>query len=88
MCCRPMKTISVPAQSAEVNALLAQARQEDVLVRTADGTQFMLTVIDDFDEEVAQTRRNVQLMALLEERAKQAKTVPLNEVKRQLGLGG
>jgi hypothetical protein len=83
-----MKTISIPAKSAEVNALLAQARQEDILVRTADGTQFMLTFIDDFDEEIARTRRNVQLMALLEERAKQAKTVPLDEVKRQLGLSG
>jgi acid stress-induced BolA-like protein IbaG/YrbA len=83
-----LKTISISAQSAEVNALLAQARQEDVVVRTADGTQFMLTVIDDFDEELARTRRNVQLMAMLEERAKQAKTVPLDEVKRQLGLNG
>ena len=83
-----MKTISIASQSAEVNALLVQARQEDVLVRTADGTQFMLTVIDDFDEELARTRRNVQFMALLDERAKQAGTVPLDEVKRQLGLSG
>ncbi len=83
-----MKTISISPQSAEVNALLAQARQEDVLVRTADGSQFMLTAIDDFDEEVARSRRNVQLMALLDERAMQAKTVPLDEVKRQLGLSG
>ena len=83
-----MKTISISPQSAEVNALLAQARQEDVLVRTADGGQFMLTAIDDFDEEVARSRCNVQFMALLEERAKQAKTVPLDEVKRQLGLSG
>jgi hypothetical protein len=81
-----MKTISISPQSAEVNALLAQARQEDILVRSADGSQFMVTAIDDFDEEVARTRRNVRLMALLEERAKQAKTVPLADVKRQLGL--
>ena len=46
-----MKTISIAPGSAEVNALLAQARQEDILVRTADGTQFMLTAVDDFDEE-------------------------------------
>ena len=83
-----MKTISIAPGSAEVNALLAQARQEDILVQTADGTRFMLTAIDDFDEEVVRTRRNVQLMALLEERAEQAKTVPLDEVKRQLGRSG
>lgn len=81
-----MKTISISAQSAEVNALLAQARQEDILVRSADGSEFMVTAVDDFDEEVALSRCNVNLMALLEERAKQTKTVPLDEVKRQLGL--
>ena len=32
-----MKTISIPPQSEELNALLEQARQEDILVRTADG---------------------------------------------------
>ena len=48
----------------------------------------MLTVIDDFDEELARTRRNIQFMALLDEPTKQAGTVPLDEVKRQLGLSG
>ena len=81
-----MKTISVPKQSREINELLAQARQEDLLVRTADGAEFMLMAIDDFDEEIARTRQNGKLMAFLEERARQQKTVPLDEVKRQLGL--
>ncbi len=81
-----MKTIEVPPQSKDVNALLEQARQEDVLVHAADGTAFMLTAIDDFDEEIARTRRNPKLMALLDERSKQTNTVSLAEVKRQLGL--
>jgi hypothetical protein len=80
-----MKTITVPPNVAEVNELLAQARQEDILVRTADGTEFMVTAIDDFDEEIARGRRSAKLMALLEDRAKQTTTVPLDEVKRQLG---
>ncbi len=83
-----MKTITVSPQATEVNALLEEARREDILVRAADGTEFMVTVVDEFDEEIAGTRRNARLMALLEERAKQAKTVPLDEVKRQLGLSG
>jgi hypothetical protein len=81
-----MKTISIPPQAAEVNALLAEARQQDILVRTADGTEFMLTAIDDFDEEVVRTRRNDLLMALLDDRAKQTQTVALADVKRQLGI--
>jgi hypothetical protein len=55
-------------------------------VRTADGSEFMLTAVDDFDEEIAIARRNTKLMAFLDERARQTKTIPLDEVKRELGI--
>ncbi len=83
-----MKTVAVPPQAVEINALLEQARDDELLVRTADGSEFLLTAVDEFDEEIARTRQNAKLMALLDERAKQSKTVPLDEVKRQLGLTG
>ncbi len=81
-----MKTVAVPPQATEVNALLEQARDEDLLVQTADGSEFVLTVVDEFDHEIARTRQNAKLMALLDERARQTQTIPLDEVKRQLGL--
>lgn len=80
-----MKTITISADATAVNALLEHARKEDVLVRAADGTEFIVTAIDDFDEEVARTRRNSKLMELLDGRFKQAQTVPLEEAKRRLG---
>ena len=83
-----MKTINISAQSSEVNLLLEQARDEDILVRAADGTEFMVSAVDDFDYEIARTRKNAKLMALLDERAKQEQTVSLDEVKRQLGVSG
>ena len=81
-----MKIITIPPQAAEVHELLAQAREEDILVQAADGTEFMLTAVDEFDQEIARTRRSAKLMALLDDRAKQVSTIPLDEVKRQLGL--
>jgi hypothetical protein len=81
-----MKVIMVPQHAAEINALLAQARQEDILLQSADGSEFMLVAVEDFDEEIARTRQNAKFMALLDDRAKQTHTVPLEEVKRQLGL--
>lgn len=80
-----MKTVSIPPQAAEINALLEQARGEDILLRAADGTEFIVTVVDEFDDEIARTRANAKLMALLDERARQTRTIPLAEVKRQLG---
>jgi hypothetical protein len=83
-----MKTIDIPPQEGAVNALLAQASQEDLLVRTADGTRFMVTAIDDFDEEIVRTRRNAKLMALLDERGTQSKTISLKELKQELEIEG
>ena len=81
-----MKTIDLEQTPPGVADLLEQARNEDLVVRLADGSEFLLIAIDDFDEEVARTRNNPRLMALLEERARQTATIPLSEVKRRLGL--
>jgi len=81
-----MKTIAIPAKSTDIHAVLEEARKEDVILRTTDGLEFMLTAIEDFDQEIARTRQNEKLMALLDERAKQQGTVTLDAVKQALGL--
>jgi len=81
-----MKTINLPSISTEVNHLLDQARQDDVLVRLADGSEFLLIAVDEFDQEIAKSRDNPRLIALLEARAGQTATIPLDDVKRRLNL--
>ncbi len=81
-----MKTIDLVQAPPDVALLLDQARSEDILVRLADGSEFLLVAIDDFELEVSRARANPKLMAFLEGRAKQPVTVPLDEVKRRLGL--
>lgn len=81
-----MKTIDVTRQSPELNALLEEAKQEDVLLRLDDGSEFMVVAIDDFDWEIARTRKNDKLMALLDERAQQTETISLDALKQELGL--
>jgi len=46
-----MEVVTAPQHAAEINALLAQARQEDLLLRSADGRAFPLGAVEDFDEE-------------------------------------
>ena len=67
-----MKTISIPPQATEVNSLLEQARDADIVLRSDAGTGFMVRAVDDFDYEIARTRQNARLMAMLDVRAKQA----------------
>jgi hypothetical protein len=81
-----MRTVEFPHAPPDVADLLEQARQEDLIVRLADGSEFLLVAIEDFDREIERSRDNPRLMALLEARARQTATVPLEEVKRRLGL--
>jgi hypothetical protein len=81
-----MKTIDLPDTFPDVADLLEQARADDLIVRLADGSEFLLVSIDDFGKEIARTRANPKLMALLDAHAKQSATIPWDEVKRQAGL--
>jgi hypothetical protein len=81
-----MKMIDLSQTPPDVALLLEQARNDDLIVRLADGSEFLLVAINEFDEEIARTRNNPKLMALLESRAKQTATIPLDEVKRRLGI--
>ena len=81
-----MKVVDVPSEAAEVNKLLDEARDEDLMLRAEDGSEFMLVAADDFDLEIQRTRANKKLMELLDRRAREPATIPLEEVKRKLGL--
>lgn len=82
-----MKTVTLSSHDPELLAVLDQAREEDIVLKLADGTEFFVAAIDDFDREVAATRKNEKLMAFLDRRAAQEATIPIEEVKRRLGVG-
>jgi len=81
-----MKTINIPRTARGINALLQEARRMNLIVRSPDGHEFILAEVEDFDREIELARENKDLMAFLEKRARQTRTVPLKEVRKQLGL--
>jgi hypothetical protein len=81
-----MKTVNVSSKAKTVNILLKKAKKEGLILRSADGNEFILAEIDDFNREIELTRRNKELMKLLDARGKQTKTFKAADVKRQLGL--
>lgn len=81
-----MKTVTLTQPAADLLALLEQAHDEDILVRLTDGREFVLTAVEDFDYEIAQTRKQAAIMALLDERGKEPATIPLDALKTELGL--
>ena len=81
-----MKTVTISKRARSINALLEQARRQNLILRSTEGREFILAEVDDFDREIELTRQNGELMALLDQRARQAKTLSLDEAKTQLGL--
>ncbi len=81
-----MKTVTVSKRAKGINALLKQARRQNLILRSPEGHEFILAELDDFNREIELTRQNKQLMEMLVRRAKQTKTIPLKKAKAQLGL--
>jgi hypothetical protein len=78
-----MKAIDLSTSSPALPEILQLASEENVILKTADGRQFVVAEIDDFAEEVRLTRQNEALMRLLDERSK-GTTLSLKEVREQL----
>ena len=68
-----MKTIDVPRRAEALNKVLRQAREENLILRAADGTEFVVVEINDFDREIETTRENKELLKFLTARARDPK---------------
>ena len=81
-----MKTVTINKQSKTVNNLLAVAKRQNVVVQTAEGDEFLVVFIDDFDHELARQRCNKELMAFLDQRYRESqheKGIPLEELRQE-----
>ena len=65
---------------------IKEARDQNLILRTSDGSEFILAEVNDFDPEIELTRQNQEFMAFLDERGKQTKTVSAAEARARLGL--
>jgi len=81
-----MKTIAVGKQSRSLRELLAKAQKENLILRSPNGTEFILAEINDFDREIERQRGNQSLMAFLEQRGGESATLSATQVRRKLGL--
>jgi hypothetical protein len=82
-----MRTVNIDKQDRALNALLKRARNENLILRSSEGNEFILAEIDDFNREIQLTRQNKSLMRLLSTRARQKTTISLAETKKRLGIG-
>ena len=81
-----MKVIELTGRKPSLDSLLTQASEENLILKTAEGREFVLAEVDEFDREVALVRQNKALMGLLARRSRQKGKLPLAQVKQKLGL--
>ncbi len=81
-----MKIVELTAIAPTLAELLDLAGEETLILKTAEGREFVLAAVDDFDTELALICQNEELMALLAERSRENKTYTLQQVREQLGL--
>ena len=81
-----MKTIKLSESNLTVVELIELAEQDTIILRKSDGTEFVLSVVDDFAAEVEALGQNQEFMEFLAQRSRSTKRVSLSEARKRLGI--
>ena len=78
-----MKTVDLGTDGPSLTDLLKLAREENILVRTESGEEFLVSEVEDFDREIRLTSlaRTTKLMAFLDARSREGSYIPLEEAR-------
>jgi hypothetical protein len=81
-----MKTVDLSIEHLNLAELLKLASQENVILKTQEGREFLLAETDDLDAEVSLVRQHEELMRLLARRSLETKTYTVHQARERLGL--
>jgi hypothetical protein len=79
-----MRTVDLTKDPLDVPAVLNIAQQEPVLLLTADGQEFVVSEVDDFEQEVAALRASHAFQRFLDERSRSPRTTSLDELEHEI----
>jgi hypothetical protein len=79
-----MITIHLDTTKVDLNSVIDMARQEPVLLLTADGQEFFLSLADDFEREVESLRRSLAFQRFLDERSACSRRYPLKDIETEI----
>jgi hypothetical protein len=81
-----MKIIDLDQSNLTVVELIELAEQDTIILIKPDGTEFVLSVVDDFAAEVEALRQNQEFMDFLAHRSGSTKRLSLLEARKRLGI--
>jgi hypothetical protein len=78
-----MKTIDLAREDHSLEEVLALAKRDTVLIRSATGEDFLLEPADDFDREVSLLGQSERFMSFLQDRSKEEGGRSLAEIRKK-----
>ena len=79
-----MTTIHLDTTKVDLDSVIDMARQEPVLLLTADGQEFFLSLADDFEKEVEDLRRSQAFQRFLDERSACSRRYALEDIEAEI----
>ncbi|WP_133510395.1 hypothetical protein [Candidatus Thiosymbion oneisti] len=81
-----MRTIELTSGSLNLEDALDLASHDNIILKATDGREFVLAEMDNFDREIELTRKDQELMNLLDQRSKERGVLTIRQARQQLGL--
>jgi hypothetical protein len=79
-----MKTIRLDEVKLDLDTAINLARTEPLLLLTADGQEFFISLADDFEQEVETLRQSQAFQRFLDERLASPRRIPLEEIEAEI----
>lgn len=78
--------IELAKSKLTVVELIELAEKETLILKKPDGTEFVLSAVDDFAAEVEALRQNEEFMEFLAQRSRSTKRLSLKDARKKLGI--
>jgi hypothetical protein len=79
-----MKTIRLDEVKLDLDSAINLARNEPLLLLTADGQEFFMSLADDFEQEVESLRHSQAFQRFLDERSACPRRITLEEIEAEI----
>jgi len=79
-----MRTIDLTDERLDLDAIIAIASDEPVILLTPDGREFFVSEADDFETEVDTLRASSAFQRLLDERSLSKRRIALDEIEFEI----
>lgn len=79
-----MRTIDLADERMDIEAIIAIASDEPVILLTPDGREFFVSEADDFEKEVDILRASEAFQRFLDQRSQSKQRISLEEVETEI----